>query len=304
MERGKSEMERVLVLGGTQFFGKLLVEKLLNDNIAVTIATRGQSKDPFGEKVERLIIDREDRASLIHAFSERNWDVVYDQSCLSPQEAKDAADALKGKVKRYIFTSTMAVYEYGDKHVEEDFDPFSFYFQFKTRRDYPGYLGYQEAKRAAEAYLFQETDFDVVAVRFPLVIGKDDYTNRLKFHVDRVLDRKPIGIKFPDAKYSFITSDEAAKFLLHMGRDVYTGPINPGCKADISLRSFLGKIEEITGESADITSELTKENSSPYGMDGSWSINTDRVNHLGYQFTDLNEVLDELIQYFMRVKIN
>lgn len=297
-------MKQVLVLGGTQFFGKLLVEKLLNENIAVTIATRGQSKDSFGERVERLIIDREDRSSLLDAFYERNWDVVYDQSCLSPQEVKDAADALKGKVKRYIFTSTMAVYEYGEKHTEEDFDPFNFDFQFKTRREYPGYLGYQEAKRAAEAYLFKETDFDVVAVRFPLVIGKDDYTDRLKFHVDKVSNSKPIGIKFPDAKYSFITSDEAATFLLNIGRDVFVGPINPGCKDDISLKDLLEKMERITGGAVAITPELTKENASPYGMDGSWSINTDKVTNLGYQFTDLQVTLDELIRYFMNVEIN
>lgn len=296
-------MKQVLILGGTQFFGKSLVGKLINANIAVTIATRGNSKDPFGDKVERLIIDREDRTSLQRAFEGKSWDVVYDQSCLSPQEAKDAAVSLKGKVKRYIFTSTMAVYDYGEKHKEDNFDPFNFSFQFKTRGEYPGYLGYQEAKRAAEAYLFKETDFDVVAVRFPLVIGKDDYTNRLKFHVDRIISNNPIGIKFPDARYSFITSDEAAEFLLKMGRDAFIGTINPGCKEDISLRDLLGRIEEKTGRPSIITKELSKENASPYGMAGSWSINTDKVNHLGYQFSELKDVLDELIQFYMSVKV-
>lgn len=297
-------MKQVLVLGGTQFFGKLLVEKLINENIAVTIATRGQSQDPFGDKVERLIINRENRASLEQAFSGRNWDVVYDQSCLSPQEAKDAAEALKGKTKRYIFTSTMAVYEYGEKHKEENFDPFQFGFEFKTRMEYPGYLGYQEAKRAAEAFLFRETEFNVVAVRFPLVIGTDDYTNRLKFHVDRVINRHPIGIKNPNARYSFITSEEAATFLLNMGRDVFTGTINPGCRDDISLLELLGKIEEKTGITPIITPELTRENVSPYAMDGSWSINTDKVNQLGYQFSPLDEALDELIQFYAGMKVN
>ncbi|WP_390847846.1 hypothetical protein [Bacillus litorisediminis] len=44
-----------LYLGGTQFFGKLLVHKLLEKGINVTIATRGLADDPFGDKVNRLI---------------------------------------------------------------------------------------------------------------------------------------------------------------------------------------------------------------------------------------------------------
>jgi nucleoside-diphosphate-sugar epimerase len=296
-------MKEVLVLGGTQFFGKRLVELLLNENIAVTIATRGLTADPFGDKVERLTIDREDRLSLQKAFEGRKWDVVYDQSCLSPQEVKDAADALKGKVNRYIFTSTMAVYEYGEKHVEEDFNPFYFNFEFKTRREYPGYLGYQEAKRAAEAYLFQETSFEVAAVRFPLVIGQDDYTNRLKFHVDRVFDSKPIGIKNPGTRYSFIKSDEAAKFLLDLGGNSFVGPINPGCQDDISLKELLEKIEVLTGGRLVLVSELSRENASPYGMDDSWSISTEKVTGLGFQFSDLNETLNDLIRYYMSVEV-
>ncbi|QIZ06594.1 hypothetical protein HFZ78_07655 [Priestia megaterium] len=47
----------------------------------------------------------------------------------------------------------------------------------KGRREYSGYVGYQEAKRAAEAILFQHAQVPVVAVRLPIIIGKDDYTS-------------------------------------------------------------------------------------------------------------------------------
>ncbi|CAM3492324.1 hypothetical protein GCM10009865_18670 [Aeromicrobium ponti] len=111
-------MNDILVLGGTQFFGKKLVEKLLLEGKKVTIATRGLTKDPFGDKVERLIIDRENIKSQRAAFSGRKWNVVYDQSCFSPQEAKATAEALDGKVAHYIFTSSMAVYDFGTLHKE------------------------------------------------------------------------------------------------------------------------------------------------------------------------------------------
>lgn len=71
------------MLGGTQFFGKRLVNKLLENGKNVTIATRGLQKDSFGEKVERLFIDRENKSSLNEAFANKKWDIVYEQSCQS-----------------------------------------------------------------------------------------------------------------------------------------------------------------------------------------------------------------------------
>lgn len=41
-------MAKILVLGGTRFFGKRLVNRLVANGDAVTILTRGQHQDPFG----------------------------------------------------------------------------------------------------------------------------------------------------------------------------------------------------------------------------------------------------------------
>ncbi|MFE7913827.1 NAD-dependent epimerase/dehydratase family protein, partial [Bacillus mobilis] len=54
---GMMKLKSVLVLGGTRFFGKNLVEALLQDEHDVTIATRGITEDPFGSAVKRLIVD-------------------------------------------------------------------------------------------------------------------------------------------------------------------------------------------------------------------------------------------------------
>ena len=60
--------KNVLVLGGTRFFGKHLVNELLAQGMKVTIATRGKTPDSFGSSVERLIFDREDSALGILYF--------------------------------------------------------------------------------------------------------------------------------------------------------------------------------------------------------------------------------------------
>jgi nucleoside-diphosphate-sugar epimerase len=293
-------LNRVLILGGTKYFGKKLVQLLLDKDIEVTIATRGKEQDEFGDKVNRLIIDRMSRESQIEAFKDQSWDVVFDQTCYSPQEVMDTLDALNGKVKRYIFTSTQAVYDFGLNHKEEDFNPFTFQFEYKTRTEYPGLYGYQEAKRAAEAVLFAQRDLEAVAVRFPMVVSKDDYTERLKFHVDKVLNGEPIGI--PDLKvgFSFILAEEAAQFLLGIADSTFTGPINPGSKGSMSLEEIISKIEKVTEKSAIIVGELTKDNASPYAMPGTFETNTEKALNLGFQFSDLNEMIDDLISYYVK----
>ncbi len=292
-------MKKVLVLGGTQYFGKKLVRKLVDQGDEVTIATRGTKADPFGDKVKRLVIDREKKETLAEAFKGKEWDLVYDQSCFSPSEARDITDVLNGKVDRYIFTSTQAVYEFGTLHKEEDFNALTYSIMYKGRTEYPGYEGYKEAKRASEAVFHQLGQFETVSSRFPIVVSADDYTERLKFHVDKVLSGQPIGIPKPGMRYSFIEAEEAADFLLKIGKSDYTGPINPGSAGDISLQELVAKIELLTGEKAIIEENPHSGSMSPYALPGSWSIDTSLAEGLGYRFTDLHRLLDTLIKHYI-----
>lgn len=290
-------MKTALILGGTQFVGKRLVQLLLDEGIEVTIATRGLTADPFGETVSRLKIDREDAETLNQAFHDKEWDVVFDQTCYSSQEALDTLQALNGKIKKYIFTSSQAVYDFGTIHKEENFDPKTFKPILKNRREYIGYVGYQEAKRAAEAILFQHAKVPVVAVRFSIIIGQDDYTNRLKFHVDHVNQGKPMFIENPDMRYSFIDSKEAAQFLLNMAKSDYQGGINPGSSGDISLRELVTLIETITETKATLSPDGDP---SPYNLPGSWSTDTSLAESMGHRFTSLGQLLEELIVYYSK----
>jgi nucleoside-diphosphate-sugar epimerase len=288
-------MKSALILGGTQFVGKRLVQLLVDEGVEVTIATRGLTPDSFDNQVTRLMINRENAESMGQAFKDKKWDVVFDQTCYSSQEALDSLKTLNGKVKKYIFTSSQAVYDFGTKHVEENFNPLIYTPILKFRREYIGYVGYQEAKRAAEAILFQNADFPVVAVRFPIIIGKDDYTNRLKFHVEHVKEGKGMFIEHPDFRYSFIDSGEAASFLLSVAKSDYEGPINPGSQDDISLSELNGLIEDLIGTKATLSGDG---DTSPYNLPGSWSVNTSLAQSMGFSFISLDSLLKSLIQHY------
>src|SRR5690606_30126064 len=142
--------------------------------------------------------------------------------------------------------SSQSVYGEGAGLTEADFDPLNHRFATPADRN----ADYGEAKRQAEAVLFQENAFPVTAVRFPIVLGDDDYTERLKFHVDRVRNGKPVFFPNLDAKLSFVDSADAAGFLHFLAGHGPLGPVNCCSPEPISLRSLISAIEGALGAEA------------------------------------------------------
>ncbi|MGE5704762.1 MAG: NAD-dependent epimerase/dehydratase family protein, partial [Clostridia bacterium] len=283
-------MKKVLVLGGTRFFGKKLVQHLIDSQADVTIATRGITADPFGDRVTRLSVDREDAESLHAAARQGEWDIVYDNICYSPQNALDACQAFSGRTARYIFTSTLSVYDFGPARLTEaDFDPYRYPIVMGSRSDFT----YQEGKRQAEAVFFQKAEFPVAAVRFPIVLGDDDYTLRLHDQVKRVRNGAIIGVPNPDALMSFISSDDAAQFLFWLQNSPVTGPINACSTGNITVGGVMQLIEQAVGKNAIIHKETTEDNHSPFGVPKSWHMDTQKAQDAGFAFERLEEWLPQ-----------
>lgn len=70
---------KVIVFGGTGFFGKELVKSHLDAGNEVTIVTRGNNINDIEGKIEYLIADRTDLLSLEKILEERSCDIAYDQ---------------------------------------------------------------------------------------------------------------------------------------------------------------------------------------------------------------------------------
>jgi 2'-hydroxyisoflavone reductase len=98
---------RILVLGGTRFAGRAIVEAALGRGDAVTMFNRGITNHGLFPGVETVIGDRtEDLLPL----GRREFDAVVDVACYDPATARVSAEALKGRVGRYVFVSTVSVY--------------------------------------------------------------------------------------------------------------------------------------------------------------------------------------------------
>jgi 2'-hydroxyisoflavone reductase len=98
---------RILVLGGTRFAGRAIVEAALGRGDTVTMFNRGITNRGLFPGVETIIGDRTED---LYPLGRREFDVVIDVACYSPAAARLSAEALKDRVGRYVFVSTVSVY--------------------------------------------------------------------------------------------------------------------------------------------------------------------------------------------------
>ncbi len=101
---------RVLVLGGTHFVGRHIVEALAAAGHSVTVLNRGKSPDELPASVERLRGDRDLGSSGLDAINGRTWDACVDVSGYLPRQVRPSAQKLRGSVGRYIYVSAVSVY--------------------------------------------------------------------------------------------------------------------------------------------------------------------------------------------------
>ena len=285
-------MKKVLVLGGTRFFGRKLVELLLADGHDVTIVTRGRLANPFGDKVKHLIVDRRDTEAFSKAVEGEYYDIIYDNICYSPNEAKAFCDIFNGKMGKLVFTSTLSTYAAdGNAKSEADFDPYTYSIQMGDTEAFT----YSEGKRQAEAVFFKYATSPVVAVRFPIVMGIDDYTKRLHFHVKHVVNEEAIGFLNMDAEMSFILAEEAGQFLKWAGLTDVEGPFNATAQGTVSLKDLMALVEKATSKQAKIVLVENDEIRSPYAVPASWYMTTEKAEQAGFVFSKLNDWLPGLI---------
>ena len=285
---------KILVLGGTRFFGIPMVKQLLESGHEVTIATRGNATDDYGDRVKRIIFERTSEESVHKAFSGTHYDVVIDKLAYCSNDIKWVMNALD--CEKYIHMSSTSVYE--PKHintVEAEFDGRKQDVIWCNRDAFP----YAEIKRQAEYALWQEySDRNWIVVRYPFVIGQDDYTERLLFYVRHVMKSIPMNIDNLDAQMSFIRSDEAGQFLAFLVDKDVTGAINGSADGTISIREIIDYVEMRTGLKAVLD---TSGEPAPYNGEPEYSINTEKAKMLGFQFSSLKDWIYGLLDYYIQM---
>ncbi len=289
----KERNMKILIVGGTRYFGINMTNDLIEKGHDITIATRGKAKDRFGDRVSRTVFDRLDEDSIITAFQGKYYDVIIDKIAYSSNDIKHLLDHVR--CDKYILMSTSSVYTDIHAYTEEnEFRADSYPLRWGGRTD----GDYAEIKRQAECALVQHYPVQkYIAVRYPVVFGRNDYTGRLKFYIEHIRTGKPMFIDDMDSRISFIHEQDASLFLSHLVDSEISGPVNGCSYGDISIREIISRIEQRTGNKAILNAEGEP---APYnGYPEFATLDTSIAGQTGFRFSDVREMfyktIDELI---------
>ena len=181
---------KVLVIGGTLFIGRSLVNELLKAGHDVFILHRKPEHD-FGKKVGNIQADRNDPEAIRQAIAGRQFEVVYDMAYdwergTTCRQVEAAARACGDRLHRYVFMSSVAAYGDGLNHHEGD----------ALAQDDHHDL-YVRNKAMTERLLFrmhQRHGTPVTTLRPPYVYGPGNPYYREAFFWDRLRDNRAIVV--------------------------------------------------------------------------------------------------------------
>ncbi|MFJ7153598.1 NAD-dependent epimerase/dehydratase family protein [Streptomyces sp. NPDC101118] len=289
-------MSRVCVIGGSRYFGKRLIRRLLERGDEVTVVNRGSAPAPEG--VELLVADRNDEAALRAAVGDRHFDVVVDQVCYTPVQAAIARRVFEGRTARYVMTSTIEVYEHEDAPggVPEDaIDLSAVTVRPELPWGDPVFLDehYGEGKRQAEAVFAAAPAFPYVTVRVAHVLGgADDFTGRLEHYADRLRAGEPIAVDVPGHPSTYIHVEEIADFLAWVAGAEFTGPVNAHAHGPLDTADVVAAVRAVTGGPEPVYRPVAAgEPASPFSFARAYGMSNARAEGLGFRFSHTGDWL-------------
>ncbi|MFJ8868506.1 NAD-dependent epimerase/dehydratase family protein [Streptomyces sp. NPDC102473] len=297
-------MQRICVIGGSRYFGKLLVDLLRAAGHQVTVINRGSARPPAG--VEHLIADRDDEAALVAALGSRTFDAVVDQVCYTPVQAAIAARAFAGRTRRYVMTSTIEVYDPGTAALpavptgtpvpEENVDPGAWQVAMDLPWHDEAYLEahYAEGKRQAEAVLTRDGSFPYVSVRSAHVLGggAQEFTGRLAHYTERIGRGEDITLHVKPLPTVFIHYEELADLLVWATTATdFTGPVNACSDGLLDVRELASVVAAQTGRAPVHRTVAAGGAASPFSFDRHYAMSNTRAKELGFVFSHVDDWL-------------
>ena len=98
---------KLLIIGGTRFLGRALVDEALAAGHEITLFNRGQSNPGLYPDVEQIHGNRDGELDLLGG---RRWDAVIDTCGYVPRLVRASAEYLVDVVDHYTFISSLSVY--------------------------------------------------------------------------------------------------------------------------------------------------------------------------------------------------
>lgn len=212
---------RLLVLGGTRFLGRHLVEAALARGHEPTLFNRGRTAPHLFAGVEQL---RGERDGDLAALRGRSWDAVVDTCGYLPRVVRRSAEALRGSAARYLFVSSISVYADASAAGQDERAP-------RARLPDPGCedipAHYGALKAACEDEVQAAFGERAILLRPGLIVGPFDPSGRFTYWVQRV-GRGGTVLAPPSPGYpvQFIDARDLASWTLDLVERRLSGAFN------------------------------------------------------------------------------
>lgn len=171
---------KLLVLGGTRFLGRHLVQQAQARGHEVTLFHRGRTAPELFDDAEHLRGDRNGDLSLLHG---RQWDAVIDTCGYLPRVVHRSATLLRDAVDRYLFVSSISVYADGSVPGQDERSARAA-LPSADCEDIPAHYG--ALKAACEDAVLAQFGERSLLLRPGLIVGPFDPSGRFTYWVQRV----------------------------------------------------------------------------------------------------------------------
>lgn len=212
----------ILVLGGTVFVGRHFVAAALAAGHRVTLVHRGQRGAELFPEADRILADRD---GGLDALGDRTWDVVVDCCGYVPRIVRQSAEALRDRVGRYVFVSTISVYaDASQAGLHEDSKVHD-----EVAEEVEEVTGqtYGPLKVACERVVNETYGDRATIVRPGLVMGPNDPTNRFTYWADRLAEGgEAIVPARPEQPMQLIDARDLGRFMLGLVERGVSGTFN------------------------------------------------------------------------------
>lgn len=238
---------RVLILGGSHFVGRALVEAAVSAGHAVEALNRGLT-GRVSDGADLLRADRTNPAELVDAIGDRSWDAVIDTWAGPPVHATFAAELLAPRASHYGYVSSRSVYSWpidvglDESHPVVDADAAD------TRED-----DYARTKRGGELGVLSAKPEALIA-RAGLILGPYEDIGRLPWWLQR-LDRggQVIAPGPPSRPLQYIDARDLAEWMLHCAETRVGGIFNTVSRAGhTTMGGLLDAAVRATGSAAEL----------------------------------------------------
>jgi nucleoside-diphosphate-sugar epimerase len=248
---------RSLVLGGTGFLGRQVVQVLLERGHEVTVIHRGEHEVEDGARHAHG--DRSEMAALVRGLE---FDAFIDIRPMNDKDSQVVIDALRGRVRRTVHASSVDVYEaYDSFRAGIATEPVPFNEDAPVRRKIYPYRGQNPRLEDYDKILMEQavlgagSAFPACVMRFPVLYGPHDRQRREWSFLRRILDGRPV-IMGGGSLWLFhrmYIRDAARAMVLAAEQDEAMGRIfNAGEPRTLTMLQWAHAIGEACGRKADV----------------------------------------------------